>query len=136
LAVEGNGTIYIADRNNHVIRKLSSGIVTTIAGVGPPPGFSNGIATVSQMTAPKSICADIEGNILVLEGGIQCMRKVGLANNTLSVFAGHETISGYAEGLPMDARFNEPEQMAFDKAKKVLYIADRDNNRIRKILFE
>lgn len=135
LAVKDDGTVFISDKNNHAIRKIISGIVSTVAGVGSP-GFSNGTATSSFMNAPKFICTDFDGNIFVLEGGKHCLRKIDLGNNTIGVFAGNETIYAYAEGLPLDSRFNNPSQLAFVRAKKILYITDTNNNRVRKILFE
>ena len=64
VAVDSSGTIYIADTNNNRIRKVSNGVITTIAGNGTN-GFSGdgGPATSAMLSGPNGIAVDSAGNI-------------------------------------------------------------------------
>ncbi len=93
IAVDVNGNIYIADTNNNRVRKISSsGIITTIAGVGTA-GFSGdgGPATAAQLNSPGRLALDPIGNLYIADANNK-IRKVGL-DGTISTFS---TLGGYA----------------------------------------
>ncbi len=78
IAVASNGDIYVADRSNHCIRKISGGNVTTIAGVGGVAGHVNGTGSNARFTAPYNVYLD--GNdLLVADYGNGAIRKINLS---------------------------------------------------------
>ncbi|MES2618240.1 MAG: T9SS type A sorting domain-containing protein [Bacteroidota bacterium] len=85
VAVASNGDVYVADRNNHCIRKISGGNVTTIAGKNGVQGHDNGSGTVATFDAPFSVYLD--GNTLyVADYGNSAIRKIDLSNNAVTDF--------------------------------------------------
>jgi PKD repeat protein len=78
IAVAANGDMYVADRNNHVIRKISGGNVTTIAGLSGTSGNANGTGSAARFAAPYNVC--IDGNdLLVADYGNSAVRKINLS---------------------------------------------------------
>ncbi len=78
IAVASNGDIYVADRNNHVIRKISGGNVTTIAGLAGTSGHTNGTGSAARFSAPYNVFVD--GNdLLVADYGNSAIRKINLS---------------------------------------------------------
>lgn len=85
VAVASNGDIYVADRNNHCIRKISGGNVTTIAGKKGVQGHDNGTGTAATFDAPFNVY--IDGNTLyVADYGNSAIRKIDLSNNAVTDF--------------------------------------------------
>jgi len=70
------GNVYVADRGNHRVRKITrDGTVTTIAGDGTP-GFKNGTGVNAQFYFPSGIAVDALGNIYVTDYLNHCIRKL------------------------------------------------------------
>ncbi len=85
VAVAKNGDVYVADRNNHCIRKISGGNVTTIGGKPGVQGHDNGGPSVSTFDAPWNVYLD--GNTLyVADYGNSAIRKINLSDNSVSDF--------------------------------------------------
>jgi hypothetical protein len=131
VAVDGNGNTYVADTGNNRIRKIASdGTVSTLAGNGTS-GFADGSASNAQFNYPRSIAADRNGNVFVADENNQRIRKIA-PDGTVSTLAGDGT-PGFADGTGTAARFSNPAGVAVDGVGNI-YIADANNNRIRKIL--
>ncbi len=78
IAVDGEGTVYIADTVDNAVRKIGSdGIITTLAGMGPP-GFAGdgGPATRALLNAPTGVAVDSDGNVYIADSRNQRIRKV------------------------------------------------------------
>jgi PKD domain/RTX calcium-binding nonapeptide repeat (4 copies)/NHL repeat len=134
VAVDAAGNVYIADQNNHRIRKVSpAGVITTIAGTGTP-GFSGdtGQASAAQLKNPVGVAADGAGNVYIADQGNQRVRKVD-PGGVITTFAGTGA-PGFSgdTGQASAAQLNNPVGVAADGAGNV-YIADRTNHRIRKV---
>lgn len=122
------GNMYVADRFNHKIRKISTtGIVTTIA--GSTEGFANGLGTAAQFNQPAGICIDALGNLYVADSNNNCIRKITPAG-LVTTFAG--STAGFVDGFVTAAKFYYPHDICIDTLGN-LYIADTFNNKIRKI---
>jgi streptogramin lyase len=134
VTVDNNGSIYISDTGNHVIRKISNGTITTIAGNGTQGYSGDGaIATNAMLDAPQAITVDGDGNIYFVDGNNNVIRKV---DNTgvITTYAGTGT-SGYTgDGGPAtQATIANPWGIATDGAGN-LYIADTNNAAIRVVI--
>jgi sugar lactone lactonase YvrE len=126
-----DGNVYIADRGNHVIRKISpDGSVSTLAGTGKA-GFANGTASEAEFNEPVDVAVDASGNVYVSDFLNTCVRKITLAG-VVSTHAGLNGVVGNTNGSLSDARFAGPAGLAFDSNSN-LYVADFYNHQIRKI---
>ncbi len=126
----GNGDLYIVDSGNQKIRKvvLASGVVSTVA--GSTQGYSDGIGSAAQFNNPQGICSDLNGILYVTDLFNNKIRKIDIATSTVSTIAG--TSQGYVNGNGTVAKFSSPGGICVD-ANNNIYVADTNNNRIRKI---
>jgi len=133
VAVDAAGNVYIADTQNHRVRKVDlSGMISTIAGTGVC-GFGGdaGPGTAAQLCSPKALAVDTGSNVYVADAGNYRVRKIA-AGGTITTVAGNRA-SGYAgdNGLATLAQLGLPSGLAVTNGD--LYIADEANNRVRKV---
>jgi sugar lactone lactonase YvrE len=127
-AVGPGGDIFIADRDNFMIRKISvNGEVSTIAGDGYA-GHKDGAGETAEFKQPLDVALDVKGNIYVADNTGQRIRKI-TPDGIVSTLAGSGN-KGYTDGTGTNAAFNYPSGIAVDAAGNVI-VADRLNNRIR-----
>ena len=144
VALDGAGSLYIADWGNHSIRKVdSAGIIFTVAGNGTQGfGGDGGAAASAQLNSPQGVALDGSGNLYIADTSNHRIRKITLvpgfalgtlSTGTISTVAGSGT-AGYGGdgGAAASAQLNSPTGVALDGANN-LYIADTYNNRIRKV---
>jgi D-alanyl-D-alanine dipeptidase len=130
LATDVSGNLYVGDRFNHKIKKITpSGVVTTLAGSGIA-GSADGTGAAASFNSPTGIATDISGNIYVADQDNHCIRKI-TPNGTVTTLAG-SGMAGSADGTGTAASFNFPRGIAADITGNV-YVADEYNNKIRKI---
>jgi len=134
LAIDNNGNLYIADRENHKIRKVdTNGIITTFAGNGTE-GYSGdgGQATLASLNNPQYVAVDNNGNVYISDWLNNRIRKVDVTG-IITTYVGTGT-SGFSGdgGLAVDAEISSSSGMAVDSSGN-LYFSDRGNDRIRKI---
>ncbi len=139
IAVDTSGNLYIADSNNHRVRKVdaTTGVITTIAGTGVLGAGPDGVAaTESRLNTPVGIVLDAAGNILIGHGGSGQVRRVNGATGVISTIAGTPTLGFLGDGGPANqARLNFPAQMVMGSDGRV-YLADRMNYRVRVLIPE
>lgn len=129
VAVDASGNVFVADKANYCIRKISTScVVTTFAG-GSIPGTADGIGTAARFGNLLGMIIDGTGNLFVTDG-FNRIRKI-TPSAVVSTVAG-TTTAGYADGPVATAKFNGPAGMTVDAAGNI-YVADALNNRIRKI---
>ncbi len=99
VAVDPSGNLLIVDAGNNAIRKVASGIITTVAGIGTSLGFSGdgGAATSATLTQPQGIAVDALGNFFIADTSNGRIRRVDTTTKIISTVAGGVTIpSGVA----------------------------------------
>ncbi|NOU87364.1 hypothetical protein GC102_16460, partial [Paenibacillus sp. LMG 31460] len=141
MALDSSGNLYITDYSNHRIRKVdkSTGNISTVAGTGVA-GYSGdgGPATSAQLRIPRGVAVDSSGNLYIADYGNHMIRKVNQSTGKISKVAGtaflSSGVSGFSGdgGLATSARLDNPGDVAVDSSGN-LYIADTENQRIRKV---
>jgi serine/threonine protein kinase/sugar lactone lactonase YvrE len=132
VAVGAWGDIYVADSANNVIRKITQGgQVTTLAGLAGHAGSNDGVDAEARFRNPWSVAVDGPGNVFVADMSNDTIRKIA-PSGRVSTLAGQAGMSGNADGIGGNARFNDPFAVAVDKEDNV-YVSDSGNNTIRKI---
>ena len=135
------GNLFIADTFHHRVRRVdgTTGIITTVAGTGFTYADGSGKwtgdggqATAATLSFPYAVLFDAAGNMYIPDAGNNRVRKVD-TSGVITTFAGNgaETFAGDG-GLAASASLYSPSGLAMDPAGN-LYIADTQNNRIRKV---
>lgn len=129
IAVDNNGTVYVADRLNHRIRSITpAGLVSTLAGAGTV-GSVDGEAAAAKFNQPYGVAVNDKGMVVIGDLTNNLIRLVH--EGKVTTLAG--TLSGYTDGPGTGARFSQPTDVEIDADGNV-YVADLGNNRIRRIV--
>jgi uncharacterized protein (TIGR03437 family) len=130
IAIDGAGSLYVADVGNNRVRKIApNGVITTVAGTGVSGFFGDGgQATSAQLNYPNGLAVDKAGSLYIAESLGNRIRKVS-ANGIITTIAGTGA-TGYSDGPATSAVLDFPTQLAVDDAGNV-YIADTFNGAIR-----
>jgi prepilin-type N-terminal cleavage/methylation domain-containing protein len=127
--VDAAGNVFVADGQNHRIRKVTpAGVVTTIAG-GNTSGYADGVGASALFNFPASLAVAADGAIYVADYGNNRIRKV-LQNGTVTTYSGNG--NGMVDGAASVAKFSQPRGIAL-ATDGTMYITDSYNGRIRKI---
>jgi uncharacterized repeat protein (TIGR01451 family) len=139
IAFDGSNNMYVADWKNNRVRKITTaGVISTFAGTGGSPDSGDGGQAISASVSPAALAVDPSSGIVYLaDTGV--VRAVNIATGTISTVAGSYNngsvvfgysgdggqatsaeLQSYLPGLAVDAQHN-------------IYIADYDNQRIRKV---
>ncbi len=95
LASDGAGVLYVADEQNHRIRKITTpGVVTTVAGTGSA-GFTNGKSNLAAFNAPTGVMVAADGNLIVADSQNQVLRRIIIKNTMMD----STLVSGDVAGL-------------------------------------
>ncbi|MGB3586783.1 MAG: NHL repeat-containing protein, partial [Tunicatimonas sp.] len=130
ITVDASGNVYVADRDNHKIRKITPvGVVTTLAGSGTQ-GDAEGSGIAAQFNRPAGVAVDVDGNVYVADSGNDKIKKITPAG-VVTTLAGSST-TGATDGSGTTAQFHFPVSVAVGADGNV-YVADYNNHKIRKI---
>ena len=137
VAVEGGGNVFIADFGNNRVRRLAAGtgVITTVAGSGAR-GFSGdgGPATSASFAGPMGVAVDGSGNVLIADRLNQCIRRLTADTEIITTVAGTGVGGFSGDGGPAtSASLSFVEGGIAMDGSGNLFIADRNNNRIRKV---
>jgi len=132
VAVDNSGNVFVADENNHTIRKVTSaGVVTTLAGNAGDTGSANATGSAARFNQPFGVTVDTAGNVFVADTYNHTIRKVTSAG-VVTTLAGSAGSSGSADATGSAARFAQPIGVAVDTAGNI-FVADQGNDTIRKV---
>jgi sugar lactone lactonase YvrE len=132
LAVAADGTVYVTDTYQHTIRKITpAGVVTTLAGSPATPGSQDGAGPAARFNHPVGLAIASSGLLYVADVDNQLIRSV-TPEGLVRTVAGLAGSKGSADGPAATARFHSPYGVVLGREGE-LYIADTDNQTIRKI---
>jgi sugar lactone lactonase YvrE len=132
LALDSAGNIYVVDRENHTIRKITSaGTVITVAGLAGVGGSADGAGDAARFQQPGGITLDSAGNAYIADTRNSTIRKL-TSSGLVSTLAGFPGNAGGTDGTGREARFYSPVDVAVDSAGNG-YVADFYNEAIRKV---
>ena len=132
--LDGLGNLYVTDGGNGTLRSIviSTGAVTTVAGVALQYGNVDGTGTAARLNFPEQMAMDTKGNIYITDSTTETLRKFNPATGSLTTAAGQNGVAGYLDGPASSALFAGPEGIAIDSAGNA-YIADDGNEVIRMV---
>ena len=133
LSIDAGGNLFVADRYNHRIRKITSAaVVSTIA--GSTSGSIDGTNSGAQFSFPSCVVADAATNLYVSDTSNETIRKITPigTNWVVTTIAGASGLAGTNDGVGNTALFDTPRGLAFDSAGNLL-VADSNNHTIRKL---
>jgi DNA-binding beta-propeller fold protein YncE len=132
LTVDGAGTLFVADTNNHTIRQVTSaGVVTTLAGTAQTPGSTDGTGSAARFSGPTGIAVDGGGTLYVADTSNLTVRQIA-PGAIVTTLAGSVGVAGTADGTGSAARFFVPNGIALASGG-TLFVADTGNDTLRKI---
>jgi sugar lactone lactonase YvrE len=136
MAIDGAGNIYFADTGNQIIRCIGvDGVITTVAGTPQTQGYSGdgAAATSAKLSLPEGVALDASGNLYIADTGNQVIREVDATSGTISTVAGVAGAANFNhDGAATTSHLSSPWSVAV-AADDSVYIADSQNNRIRRL---
>jgi hypothetical protein len=131
VAVDSKGSVYITDFNEHVVRRVTGGVITTIAGIGGLAGYSGdgGPATNALLYQPTAVSVDPAGNVFIADYNNCRIREVNASTGIITTVAGTGVCGFTGDGLATANGVEYPQGVAVD-ANDNLFIGDY-SNRVR-----
>ena len=128
LAVDKNGSVYVADQNNNRVRVVFNKQVADVAGSGAA-GFLDGPSASAKFFDPMDVAVDSKGDVYVADQLNDRVRLISKGKVTTFAGAG---LPGFKDGPAATALFSSPSGIAVD-SKGNVYVADQNNDRVRHI---
>lgn len=136
IVLDPSGNLYVAEFFGNRVRKVATetGMISRAVGTGFPGfGGEGGVATAARISYPKELAMDITGNLYIADTLNHRVRKVAVGTAIITTLAGNGSSAFSGDGGPAtQAALNTPVGVSVDNAGN-LYIADRDNQRVRKV---
>ena len=132
LALDSSGTLYVADRGNQIIRKVTAaGVVTTVAGTVGISGSTDATGTAAQFSQPGGLTVGSGGDIYVADTGNQLIRKIG-TGGVVTTLAGAAGTAGSTNGTGTTAEFSQPYGIVIDSSGN-LFVTELGSSTIREV---
>ena len=131
VAVDSKGSVYIADEQEDVVRKVTAGTINTIAGIGGLAGYSGdgGPAANALLYNPEAVAVDPAGNVFIADTSNSRVREINAATGIITTIAGTGSSTFSGDGLATSNSVYAPQGIAVDKNDNV-FVSDY-NNRVR-----
>lgn len=130
VAIDGTGSVYIADTGNGRVRRVTAGMISTFAGGGAANPGDNGAATAATLNQPIGVAVDSTGGVVIADAQANAIRIVNAG--TISLLAGnYQSGSGGDNGVATSASVSGPRGVAAGTG--VYFIADTNNNKVRRV---
>ena len=128
VAFDAAGNVYIADPGGNTIRRVTAGIITTVAGTGSS-GFSgdDGPAIAAVLSDPDGVAVDGRGDLYIADSFNNRIRRVDATTQIIATVAGEGSFQGFAGGAATCAQLAAPSGIAVDADGNV-YIVDTNND--------
>jgi hypothetical protein len=136
LTLDSNNTLYIADRNNNVIRQVSSsGVINTLAGQAGQTGFNDGPGSGSLLASPYDVAVDAANNVYVADSGNNRIRMIATdGSRTVTTVAGNGSAANSGDGgSPLSAALHGPTSLTASPGGD-LFFADNSFTAVRRVL--
>jgi len=133
VAVDSSGNLFIADTINRRVRQVdaSTGIIGTVAGNGTAGTTAAGVLATNSSVGPEGVAVDTQGNVFIADGFV--IHRVDAVTGIITTVAGDGNAGFSGDGgLATSASFDLAQAVAVD-ADDNLFIADMDNQRIRRV---
>jgi sugar lactone lactonase YvrE len=128
IALDAHGTLLVADTANNRIRRVTRGVVTTVAGQADA-GAHDGHASTASFNGPLGVAVDGAGRVIVADTYNDRIRVIA-PDEQVTTLAG--SVPGFVDGWTTDALFDTPSGVAVS-GNGTVYVADTGNNAIRTI---
>lgn len=142
IAVDKEGNIYAAACDEHLIVRYAAGTWERTTVAGSTQGYADGSLLEAQFSNPIDVALDASGDIYVAgngswDGGAnadQSIRRIDMASKVVRTVAGN-AVAGYVDANGASAAFSGPQNLTIDW-NGVIYVYDKQNNAVRKIVYE
>jgi DNA-binding beta-propeller fold protein YncE len=133
LALEG-GKLYVTDYTVHIVAAvdLSTNRASILAGKPRTPGRTDGAGADARLYSPSGIAGDGHGVLYIADVLNDAVRKIVIADGTVTTLVGELGTNGYADGAAADARFSYPSRLTLNGVGD-LFVADTLNNCVRHV---
>ena len=136
ITLNSSNELFVCDRGNHTIRKITTGAtVSLFAGGGGPSGSINGTGNAARFNHVRSITIDGDGNFYVCDRSNYTIRKITPAG-VVTTLAGLANNTGSSDGVGSSARFSSPQGIKYNPKDNNLYVCDTSNHTIRKVTLD
>jgi sugar lactone lactonase YvrE len=130
VTVDRNGNVFVADSENHVIRRVTpAGVVTTFAGAAGNSGAADGTGVAARFNQPRGLSVDAAGNLYVADHGNSTVRHI-TPTGLVTTLAGSAGITADVDSVGAAARFYYTTDVLADGT--TIYVVDSSNNTIRR----
>jgi len=138
IVVDSSGNLYIADTGNDTIRKITmpGANVTTVAGIAGSSGNTNGALGTNTLGQPTGVSIDSSNNVYIADYRNNSIRELSTSGMVTTVAGSTTGAGGSGNGTLLAATFQGPRGVTVDPnvtTDVILYVADRDNEMIRKV---
>jgi hypothetical protein len=127
IATDGKGNYYVTGWDKHVVRKISGGQVSTLAGKSGESGLTNGSGSAAKFYSPHSVAVYDNDHILVTDEFNYSIRKVNVNTGAVTTFAGDGSF-GSKDGAAASAQFSSPRGIAV--VGNAVYVCDGSRLRV------
>ena len=136
IVVDGAGNVYFVDNGNHCVRRVDafSKLISTVAGICGVQGYAGdgSLATAAKLNQPEGLAMDLQGDLYIADTGNNVVREVTASNGNIITVAGTGAPGYNQSTIATQAYLNTPWGVTVGPDGS-LYIADRNNERVRKV---